>query len=131
MGFRISPGNPYNDMPDDDPAASFGPLLRAVDGLGLAYVHLIDMSPAFDARALVKANWTGPVILNNNLKADTARSALAAGAATAVAFGRAFISNPDLVERLRRGAALAKLDRTHLYGGDALGYTDYPALNLA
>jgi len=129
VGFRISPGNPYNDMPDADPAASFGPLLEAADKLGLAYVHVIDMStPDLDVPALIKANWSGPVIFNNNLKAETAVDLLGSGQADAVSFGRHFVSNPDLVARIRHGAPLARLDRATLYTGEERGYIDYPAL---
>jgi N-ethylmaleimide reductase len=125
VGFRISPGNPYNDMADADPAATFIPLLKAADALGLAYVHLVDVA---DSLGWVRANWTGNLIANNGLKPGTAAALLDGGAAQAVSFGRYFISNPDLVARLRRGAELARVDRDHIYTGEAKGYTDYPAL---
>jgi N-ethylmaleimide reductase len=123
VGFRISPGNPYNDMMDDDPKASFGPLLRAADTLGLAYVHLVDVG---DMLGFVRENWTGSIITNNNLKADSAASILTAGLAHAVSFGRPFISNPDFVERIKHAVELARVDREHIYMGEAVGYTDYP-----
>lgn len=123
VGFRISPGNPYNDMTDDDPKASFGPLLRAADTLGLAYVHLVDVG---DMLGFVRDNWTGSIITNNNLKADSAANILNAGLAHAVSFGRPFISNPDFVERIKHAFELARVDRDHIYTGEAMGYTDYP-----
>jgi N-ethylmaleimide reductase len=123
VGFRISPGNPYNDMMDDDPKASFGPLLRAADTLGLAYVHLVDVG---DMLGFVRENWTGSIITNNHLKADSAASILTAGLAHAVSFGRPFISNPDFVERIKHAVELARVDREHIYMGEAVGYTDYP-----
>ncbi len=129
VGFRISPGNPYNGMDVSDPAATFVPLLCAADGLGLAYAHVIDMQLAgLDTLAMIRGNWWGPVIANNAL--DAARGALLieAGEVDAVAFGRAFIANPDLPRRFREGAALAKPDYTRLYTGEERGYTDYPAL---
>jgi N-ethylmaleimide reductase len=125
VGFRISPFNPYNDMHDDDPKATFGPLLAAADRLGLAYVHLVDVA---DTIGWVRENWSGNLIANNGLKPDSAAALLAAGQAQAVSFGRYFISNPDLVARLRHGAELARVDRDHIYVGEARGYTDYPAL---
>lgn len=132
VGFRIFPNNPYNDMQDADPAATYGALLRAADPLGLAYAHVIHApTPELDALALVAAHWTGPVIANNNLKRDTAQSLLDSGRVDAVSFGRPFISNPDLVDRFRRDAPLARVDRDTIYSGhgdDARGYTDYPAL---
>ena len=124
VGFRISPGNPYNDMVDDAPKASFGPLLRAADTLGLAYVHLVDVG---DMLGFVRANWTGSIITNNNLKAQSAGEILASNVAQAVSFGRPFISNPDFVERTKYKVELARVDRDHIYTGEAVGYTDYPA----
>jgi N-ethylmaleimide reductase len=127
VGIRISPGNPYNGMDVSDPASDFAPFLAAVDPLGLAYLHLLDMSgERFDAQALVRAHWSGPVILNNMLTPASAKAALEEGRAAAVSFGRAFIANPDLVARLRAGAPLAKPDYARLYTGEAAGYIDYP-----
>ena len=129
VGFRISPGNPYNGMDPTDPANTFGPFVKAADALGLAFCHVVDMGlPDLDTLALLRANFSGPIIANNNLKADSARALLDAGKAEAVSFGRAFIANPDLVERIAAGAPLAKPDFSLLYTGEERGYTDYPAL---
>jgi N-ethylmaleimide reductase len=129
VGFRIFPGNPLNDMHDADPVDTYGSLLHAVKEMGLAYVHLIHFPTAeLDSLALVRRNWSGPVVVNNNLKLETAAAMLHSGEATAVSFGRPFISNPDLVERFRRGAPLARQDRGTFYTGEARGYTDYPTL---
>ncbi|MEP4061023.1 MAG: alkene reductase, partial [Parasphingorhabdus sp.] len=95
--------------------------------LGLAYVHVVDMGlEGLEALSMIRDNWSGPIITNNGLKADSANAILAAGRAEAVSFGRAFIANPDLVERIRDGVALAKPDYTKLYTGEAEGYIDYP-----
>ena len=130
VGFRICPGVPFNGMADADPAETYATLLRAVDGMGLAYCHLIHIpNHGFDSLDLVRANWSGPVIENCGLTLEKARAVLAEGRADAVSFGYAYIGNPDLVERFRSGAALAKADRTTFYtghGDDARGYTDYP-----
>lgn len=132
VGFRICPGITLNGMDDANPAETYAALLKAVDGLGLAYVHLVHIPlPDVDALDLVHANWSGAVIENNNLTGETAAAVLAAGRADAVSFGRAFVSNPDLVDRLRTGAPIVKLDRATLYtgqGDDRLGYTDYPTM---
>lgn len=132
IGFRICPGVTLNGMADADPHETYAALLRAVDGLGLAYVHLIHIPvEGQDALELVRANWSGPVIENCGLTLEKARAVLAEGKADAVSFGYAFIANPDLVERFRIGAALAKADRKSFYTGDGddrRGYTDYPAL---
>lgn len=136
VGFRISPGNPYNGMDPVDPEPVFAALLQAADGIidsrngaRLAYAHVVDMALAkLDTLAMVRANWSGPIIANNDLKADSARSIIDAGRADAASFGRAFIANPDLPRRIRTGAALAKPDYSCLYTGEEKGYTDYPAL---
>lgn len=130
VGFRICPGVTFNGMADADPAETYTALLRAVDGLGLAWCHLIHIPNAgFDALDLVRANWSGPVIENGGLTLDKAQNLIRAGKADAASFGYAFIANPDLVDRFRTGAALAKADRSTCYtghGDDARGYTDYP-----
>ncbi len=132
VGLRISPGNPYNGMDPSDPAATFGPFLDAIDRLGLAFLHVIDMGlPDLDVLAFAREHWSGPIVTNNMLKADSAEAALQAGRAEAVSFGRAYIANPDLVERMQKGAPLAKPDFALLYTGEERGYTDYPALNPA
>ncbi|QNO29484.1 alkene reductase [Sphingopyxis sp. OPL5] len=129
VGFRICPGFDYNDVQDDDPEASYGELLRALSPLGLAYLHLIRLRlPDRDTLDLVRSAWDGPLILNNELTPETAAAAVSAGIADAVSFGRPFIGNPDLVERLRRGAPLAGFDPACLYTPGPQGYTDYPAL---
>ncbi|MDP3907402.1 alkene reductase [Novosphingobium sp.] len=129
VGFRISPGNPYNGMDPADPAVTFGPFVKAADALGLAFCHVVDMGlPDLDTLALVRASFSGPIIANNNLKAGSARALLDAGQAEAVSFGRAYIANPDLAERIAAGAPLAKPDFSLLYTGEERGYTDYPAL---
>ncbi len=131
VGFRICPGVTFNGMADADPAETYAALLRAVDGLGLAYVHLIHIpNDGFDSLELVHANWNGPVIENCALTLDKAKAVLSEGKAAAVSFGYAYIANPDLVERFRKGLPLAKGDRTTFYtgqGDDRRGYTDYPA----
>lgn len=125
VGFRISPGNPYNDMSIEDPEASFVPLLRAADGLGLAYLHLVDVR---DMLGFVRENWSGAIIANNNLKADSAAELIAGGWANAASFGRYFISNPDLPARIRSGSQLTRVDRDTIYTGEERGYTDYPVM---
>lgn len=129
VGFRISPGNPYNAMDPADPAATFAPFVKAADGLGLAYLHVVDMGlPELEVLPFLRASYAGAIIANNNLKADSAAALLDAGQAEAVSFGRAFIANPDLVERIAAGAPLARTDYALLYTGEEKGYTDYPPM---
>lgn len=129
VGLRICPGNPFNDLHDDDPAATFAGLLAAATPLKLAYLHLVYLPQlAVDGLQLVQQHYRGALVLNDSLTFETASQTVASGVAEAVSFGRPFIGNPDLVERFRRGAALAAFDPATLYTAGAQGYTDYPAL---
>jgi len=127
VGIRICPGNPFNDLHDDDPHETFRVLLERIRPMGLAYLHVI-RSPRkdLDAFALGRDHFGGPLIVNDGFDAASAESVLAAGAAEAVSFGRSFIANPDLVRRLREGLPLATFDVATLYTPGAKGYTDYP-----
>lgn len=136
VGIRISPGNPYNGMDPIDAHDSFSAFLTALteenSGHAFAYVHLADIKLAdMDAPAFVRQHWTGPIILNNMLTLDTANQALTNDVAEAVSFGRPFLANPDLVERFREGAPLAKPDYSLLYQGEERGYIDYPPYQAA
>lgn len=129
VGFRICPGNPFNDLHDEDPAETHAVLLDAIGGLGLAYCHLIEMATpqGVDHRALAAGHWRGPLILNESIDQAKAEALVGAGIADAVSFGRPFIGNPDLVARFRDGHPLADFDPTTLYAEGPTGYTDYPA----
>jgi len=134
VGIRLAPVSPGNDVADSNPTALFGYLVQRLSERRLAYIHVIegatqgerDFAP-FDYGAL-RRSFSGAYIANNGYTRELAVETLSEGRADLVAFGRPFISNPDLVERLRLGAALAPLDRATLFGGGAHGYTDYPAL---
>jgi N-ethylmaleimide reductase len=140
-GLRLSPVTPANDAgPDSDPMATYGHAVAHVAAMKPAYVHVIegatggarDIAP-FDFAALRKRfkeiHPAGAWMVNNGYDRAMAERAVASGEADLVAFGRPFIANPDLVERLRTGAPLAALNQKTLYGGGAEGYTDYPALD--
>lgn len=140
-GLRLSPVTPANDAgPDSDPQALYGLVVQRLAALKLAFLHVIegatggarDHAP-FDYEALRRtykaAHPGGGWIVNNGYDRAMAMAALEQGRADAVAFGKAFIANPDLPERLRRDAALNLPDRKTFYGGGAEGYTDYPALD--
>lgn len=128
VGLRLRPGNPYNDIHDDDPAASHAELMRQAATLDLAYLHVMRSGlDRLDAFALAREHFGPRLILNDGFDAAAAEAALSQGQGTAVAFARAFIGNPDLVQRLRDGLPLAGFDRRTLYTPGAAGYTDYPA----
>jgi N-ethylmaleimide reductase len=134
-GFRISPGNPYNDIAETDPAEIQETYTALVAGLaqrGLAYLHLIE-SPDRDLTARLRKDWPAAFILNPFTYPDaTGPSALVQveeGAADIVAFGALFLANPDLPARLAAGGPYNRPDPATFYGGDHHGYTDYPALS--
>lgn len=127
VGLRVCPGFDYNDIHDADPAQTYGVLMEKASEMGLAYLHLVRRSFGdLDNFALVKQHWRGNLILNNELTADTAAQALGQGQAEAISFGRDFIANPDLVERLDKGVALSSYNPSLLYTEGPAGFTDYP-----
>lgn len=132
--IRLSPVSPASDMTDSDPAAVFFPFVEALSARRLASVEVVEGATGgpretdFDFDAL-RARFNGTWIANNGYSRGLAIEHLAARKADLIAFGRPFISNPDLVERLRRDAPLAPLNKETVYHGGAEGYTDYPALS--
>ena len=142
-GLRLSPITPSNDAAQDSNAqALYEYVVRALAPLKLAFLHLIEGATGgardltdkgvkpFDYAAL-RAIYGGPWMVNNGYSRPMALAAVASGAADLVAFGKPFISNPDLVRRLRDDAPLAPWVQATLYGGGAAGYTDYPVLEVA
>ncbi len=139
-GIRLSPVTPANDVHDADPQPLFDYVVRQLAPLNLAFIHIIEGATGgprelpdrpFDYAALKaayrhaggKAAW----MVNNGYDKALAEKAVAEGA-DLVAFGRPYIANPDLVERLRVNAPLNTPDQATFYGGGAKGYTDYPTL---
>lgn len=142
-GLRLSPVTPVNDAgQDSDAQGLFNFFLDQLASMKLAFIHIIegatggarDAAP-FDYAALRKrfkgGNEQGAWIANNGYTRTMAIDTVASGAADMIAFGMAFISNPDLVNRLRLNAPLAAANTETLYGGGAVGYTDYPPLDPA
>lgn len=126
-GVRLSPTNPYNDMSDSAPAATFTAAAKALNAYGLAYLHVVAKQPSSIAASMREA-FKSPLILNDSYDATSGAAAIAAGAADAIAYGRPFIANPDLVERFRHGSALNAPDFKTFYTDGAKGYIDYPPL---
>jgi N-ethylmaleimide reductase len=133
-GIRISPVTPANDISDSNPQPLFDYIVDGLSALKLVYLHVVegatggprDNAP-FDYVSLRK-RFSGAYVANNGYDFALATKVLAEGAADLIAFGKPFISNPDLVERLKAGAPLNEWDKATFYGGGAKGYTDYPAL---
>ncbi len=130
VGMRICPGNPFNDLQDGNPVETFTALLRAVDPLNLAYLHVIRMAATgIDNIDLARTHFNGPIIVNDSYSLEEAQLIVANTSAAAVSFGRWFVANPDLVERLKNGAELNRMDGRTLYSAGPKGYVDYPSLN--
>lgn len=143
VGVRLSPAGQSFGMNEPDPEGLFDHVARELDQRGLAWLHLVE--PAVRGREIVdtvdpraeaamqaiRRVYRGPIILAGGYDGDRAEAALASGRGDAIAFGRPFIANPDLPERLRRAAPLNAADPTTFFGGDAHGYIDYPALDEA
>ena len=133
-GLRISPVSPANAISSSDPQPQFDYLVEQLNALDLVYLHVVegatggprDVAP-FDFGAL-RTRFKNTYLANNGYDLELATTRLNDGKADLFAFGRPFISNPDLVERLETGAPLAALDPATLYGGGAKGYIDYPPL---
>ena len=132
-GIRLSPNGDAGDISDSDVEGTFSTAYRMLNGLGLAYLHVMERFPGTERtdeeRALVerlRGLWSGPYIANGGYDAESGEAAIASGHADAIAYGRPFIANPDLPDRFRRGVALAEPDQDTFYGGDETGYTDYP-----
>ena len=133
-GIRLSPVTPANDISDSNPQPLFDYIVDGLNALKLVYIHVIegatggprDNAP-FDYDSLRK-RFSGTYIANNGFDFKLANEVLDKNKADLIAFGKLFISNPDLVERLKLGAPLNDFDKATFYGGGAKGYTDYPAL---
>ncbi|WCD84391.1 N-ethylmaleimide reductase [Streptomyces xanthophaeus] len=130
--LRISPGNPYNDISEPDPQPVYEALVKEIDGLGLAYLHVLEHGPEVrEATLALRKQFTGPLVLNPATEGPTDHRALTLiedGTADLLAFGALFLANPDLPVRLRTEGPYNTPDPTTFFGGDARGYTDYPAL---
>lgn len=133
-GIRLSPVTPANDLADSHPQPLFGHLVSELDRRGIAFIHFIEGAtggprdiPGFDYAAARKA-FRGAYIANNGYDRQMALDAIESGHADAVSFGRAYIANPDLVQRLQRNGPLNAMDPNTLYSPGPKGYTDYPTL---
>jgi N-ethylmaleimide reductase len=138
VGVRLSPYGIANDSGEADPMPLYTHVVEKLNPLGLAYLHFIEPRSSGAGRAevnhqnvpsamvLFRPIWRGVLITAGGFTGETAEAAIAAGHADAIAFGRIFISNPDLPRRLREGLPLTPYNRATFYGGGEAGYTDYP-----
>lgn len=138
VGLRLSPYGVANGSGEPDPMPLYTHVMQSLNPLGLAYLHFIEPRSSGAGRAevnhqnvpsamvLFRPIWKGVLITAGGFTGETANAAIAGGHADAIAFGRIFISNPDLPRRLQRGFPLTPYNRATFYGGDVAGYTDYP-----
>jgi N-ethylmaleimide reductase len=138
VGVRLSPYGIANDSGEADPMPHYTQLIQSLNPLGLAYLHFIEPRSSGAGRAevnhqnvpsamvLFRPIWNGVLISAGGFTGEAAEAAISAGHADAIAFGRIFISNPDLPRRLREGLPLTPYNRKTFYGGEEAGYTDYP-----
>lgn len=136
VGVRLSPLQPFNDIRDSDPKATFGYVADQLNHFKLAYLHITEMGkeapgaagPAFNLDELRRL-YNGIYMTNAGYTAETATAAIAENRADLIAFGKLFIANPDLPERFAKNAPLNEADAGTFYQGGAQGYTDYSFLN--
>jgi len=139
VGYRISPLSEKGDVRDSDPGVTFAALARELGSMGLGYLHAVETwdRSEHDARIdtvipaiahAFKDAGGGLYVANGDLDPDGARRFVESGWCDAVAFGKLWISNPDLTERIARGGPYAPWDADTFYGGGAEGYTDYPSM---
>ncbi|THA47088.1 alkene reductase [Streptomyces sp. A1136] len=133
VGYRISPGNPYNDIAEDGLAATYAALVKQLAPLGLAYLHILE-GPHRDLTLQLRKEWQAAFILNPFTHPDTtgpnALELIEDGTADMIAFGALFLANPDLPARLAANGPYNTPDPATFYGGDERGYTDYPTLTV-
>jgi len=127
VGLRICPGNPFNALEDDNPEETFTALLKEISSYKLAYLHVIRMaSTGIDNFDLARTNFSGPLMLNDSFSQEEAEAYIQKGLGDCISFGRAFIANPDLVQRFQSGTPLSKFSGKTLYTPGPEGYSDYP-----
>ena len=138
VGVRLSPYGVANGSGEPNPMPLYSHAIQSLNTLGLAYLHFIEPRSSGAGRAevnhqnvpsamvLFRPIWDGVLISAGGFTGEAADAAIAAGHADAIAFGRIFISNPDLPRRLQHGFPLTPYNRATFYGGEETGYTDYP-----
>ncbi|WP_413805786.1 alkene reductase [Streptomyces sp. OE57] len=138
VGVRLSPSSTFQDMADSDPIALFTHVFEALSSRRLAYLHLVEpgisgsetaqrSADAIDS-AWTRSRYAGQLIAAGNFTRETAIKTVVDGTADAIAFGRDFLANPDLPDRLVREAPLNEAQRPTFYGGTDQGYIDYPSM---
>jgi len=132
VGLRISPGNTAGDMREVDEVSVYEALLTRIAPLDIAYLHVL-INPDVPAFGALRGLWFGPLVLNTGRDIDTSFCQLEElaewGVISAATVGRAFLANPDLIDRLIVGAELNEPDVATLYAPGPVGYVDYPTMD--
>lgn len=130
VGVRLSPENSFNSMSDSDPLAHYSYFFEQLSSRGLAYVHVLEGDMMTKVSALnyhvLRTKFAGPYMANNGYDLVRAQETLRNGTANLIAFGTPFLANPDLVRRYSENLPLNAVDVSTFYGGNEVGYTDYP-----
>jgi N-ethylmaleimide reductase len=134
-GVRLSPTNPFNDVTDSNPAATFAATVGELNRLGLAYLHIVEPAASDPVAAgempdlrFFRKIWRGALVGNKGYDLPRANATIRDGIADLISFAVLFLANPDLPDRFRRGGPFNTPERKTFYGGAAAGYTDYPPL---
>ncbi|MFJ9684126.1 alkene reductase [Streptomyces bacillaris] len=130
--LRISPSNPYNDIDEPAPDAVYTALAQEIEPLGLAYLHILEDAPIRELTLQLRKVFTGSVLINVHSDGPTGpddHTVIDDGIADLISYGVLFLANPDLPARLKAGGPFNTPDPSTFFGGDAKGYTDYPALD--
>ncbi|MFF1736299.1 MULTISPECIES: alkene reductase [unclassified Streptomyces] len=130
-GLRISPGNAYNSIEESDPAPTYTALVTEIEPLGLSYLHVLESSDIRELTLALRKQFSGTFVINVLSDGPTGHGDLSAiedGIADIITFGALFLANPDLPARLKTQGPYNAPDPATFFGGDAKGYTDYPAL---
>jgi len=128
VGMHLAPRGDAHDMGDDDPAATFGYVVKELSRRNIAFIFIREHFNGPTLTPELKKAFNGAIIINEQLTKESATKLLQDGVADAAAFGRAYIANPDLVTRFSQDAPLNDLDAGTLYGSGPKGYTDYPVM---
>ncbi len=130
VGVRLSPENSFNDIKDSRPQQTFNAVAEKLSDYPLAYLHVLEGDMLTGERHVdyveLRNCFAGFYMANNGYDLESGNSAIEQGHADMVAYGKLFIANPDLPERLAKNLPLNTPDQATFYGGDEKGYTDYP-----
>jgi N-ethylmaleimide reductase len=128
IGIKISPAMPFNDIHDADPVETYTTLVKAIGGMGLAYLHVLQSTPEPNYFKMLRPLFNGPFAAGGGFSKDSGNDMLKSGGADFIVFGKLFTSNPDLPARFEKNADLVAPDPAVFYTPGAEGYTTYKTL---